>query len=133
MTFFTDECFIYKANALLEAFDREHQIIPLLDRFEAGTPDTDWLPSIARWSPKPVIICGDARILKNQVERAALKEAKLMFVLLASGWTQTPWHTYAWKIIKVWPRIVEVTSKTLRPTVFEVSVSTLKVEKRFET
>jgi hypothetical protein len=131
MTFFADECFMYEANALLEAFDRDNQIVPLLDRFEKATPDTVWIPSIAKWPEKPVVICGDGRILKNKAELQTLRAAQLMFVYLAPGWTNTPWPIFAWKIIKVWPTIVDSTARTLRPTVFEVRVATLKVEKRF--
>ena len=85
MIFFTDECFMYKANKLVEAFDRENEIRPLLDHFERGTPDITWIPAISVWNPKPVVICGDGRILKNKVERQVLKEAGLNFICLASG------------------------------------------------
>ena len=67
MIFFTDECFMYKANTLLEAFDRENQIRPLLDHFPKGTPDTEWIAAISKWTPKPAVICGDARILRYRV------------------------------------------------------------------
>ena len=131
MNFFTDECFMYKANALLEAFDRENQIIPLIDRFEPGTPDVVWIPAIATWNPKPIVVCGDGRILRNKVERQVLREAGLTFVCLASGWTNLEWHVFAWKIIKVWPTICDV-ARNLRPTVFEVSAQTLKVQKAYQ-
>ena len=107
ITFFTDECFMRKANALLEAFDPENPIRALLDHFAPGTPDIEWIPAIAAWVPKPVIVCGDARILRNKVERAVLNEAGLTFICLAPGWTNLPWPTFAWKIIKVWPDVVE--------------------------
>lgn len=131
MIFFTDECFMYKANRLVEAFDRENEIRPLLDHFERGTPDVVWIPTIAKWTPKPVVICGDGRILKNKVERQVLKEAGLTFICLSSGWTNLEWPVFAWKIIKVWPRIV-VCGTAIKPTVFEVSPTTLKVEKQYQ-
>jgi hypothetical protein len=131
MIFFTDECFMYKANRLVEAFDRENEIRPLLDHFDRGTPDVKWIPAIAAWNPKPVVVCGDGRILKNRVERQVLKEAGLTFICLASGWTNLPWPTFAWKIIKVWPAIV-VCGTAIKPTVFEVSPNTLKVEKSYQ-
>lgn len=131
MTFFTDECFMYKANALLEAFDRENEIRALIDCFARGTPDIVWIPEVAKWSPKPVIVCGDGRILRNKVERRVLADAALTFVCLTSGWTNLDWNTFAWKIIKAWPAIVQNVSRVLRPTVFEISPQTLKVEKSY--
>ena len=130
MIFFTDECFMYKANRLIEAFDRENEIRPLLDHFDRGTPDTVWIPSVAKWTPKPIVICGDSRILRNKVERKALIEAQLVFIYLQSGWVHLQWPVFAWKIIKAWPAIV-VCAGALRPTVFEVSPNTLKVEKSY--
>jgi hypothetical protein len=132
ITFFTDECFIYKANALLEAFDRENKIRALVDHFPRGTPDVEWLRAVASWDPKPAIVCGDARILKNKVERAVLKDAGVTFLCLAPGWTNLPWPTFAWKIIKVWPDVVQEVTRVLRPTVFEISPQTLKIEKRYQ-
>ena len=131
MTFFTDECFIHKANALLEAFDRHNQIRAFLDCFNAGTPDEEWIPAVSRWEPKPVVISGDFRILKNKVQRQVLSDAGLTFVCLTDGWLNMRWNEYAWKLIKAWPNVVESTAAVLRPTVFEVSGSTLKVGKRY--
>src|SRR5258708_37790394 len=109
MRFFTDECLMYRANKLLEAFDEENEMVALTDHFPRGTPDTTWIPEIPRkWpNPKPTIICGDGRILTNKVERQVLKDAGLMFVCLTKGWMNLPWPEFGWKIIKVWPRIVE--------------------------
>jgi hypothetical protein len=131
MIFFTDECFMYKANALLEAFDRENEIRPLIDHFNSGTDDIAWIPAIAQWKPKPIVVCGDGRILRNKVERSVLKTAELTFVCLASGWTNLEWNQFAWKIVKAWPGIVQNASLAIRPTVFEISPQTLKIEKRY--
>jgi hypothetical protein len=115
----------------VEAFDRVNEIRPLLDYFPAGTPDTTWIATVAKWNPKPTVECGDGRILRNKVERQVLKEAGLTFVCLASGWTNFEWPVFAWKIIKVWPTIV-ASAQVLQPTVFVVSPNTLKVEKEFQ-
>jgi hypothetical protein len=132
MTFITDECVVIHANKLLEAFDRLHQIRPLLDYVDKGTPDTIWIPKLASWDPKPAVICGDARILRNKVERQVLKEAGLMWVCLADGWLNLKWDVYAWKLIKAWPEMRNSITRAVRPTVFVVSAQTLKVEKSFQ-
>jgi hypothetical protein len=131
MIFFTDECFMYKANKLVEAFDRDNVIKPPLDHFSAGTPDVEWIPAVAAWTPKPTIVCGDGRILRNKVERQVLKEAALTFICLSKGRTNLEWSVFAWKIIKVWPTIV-ISAQAIKPTVFEVSAATLKVEKSYQ-
>ncbi len=118
---------------MLEIFDQANEIRAHADFFEQGTPDTEWIASIGKWSEKPVIIAGDGRILRNPAEQQILKSCNVMFVFLASGWTNLGWDDWAWKLIKVWPDIVRNTSKVLHPTVFKVGVSNLKVQQKFRT
>ena len=129
MIFLMDENISPHAARMLGHFDRKNEIRALEDHFEKGTPDVVWLTEVATWDSKPVIVGGDGRILKNPAERAALRSADLMFVYLASGWTKLPWEEQAWKIVKVWPAIVQNVVKTRHPTVFEVSVRSLKVDR----
>jgi hypothetical protein len=131
MTFFTDECVAKRANRVLEAFDPEHEIRGLRDCFSPGTKDVLWITAVAEWNPKPAVISGDARILKNRVEREVLRNAKLMWICLSDGWVNMEWAVYAWKLIKAWPGVVENVKRASQPTVFELSGATLKVEKRF--
>ncbi|MCH7808489.1 MAG: hypothetical protein IIB60_04635 [Planctomycetes bacterium] len=128
MIFFTDENISSKIAPLLEAFDPTHQIRSYENYFEEGVPDTTWIGEIAKWSEKPAVLCGDGRILTNPAELAALREANLMFVVLGKRWTDLNWPTFAWKIIKVWPQIVQEVHTTRRPTLFRVTVKNLKVE-----
>lgn len=130
MIFFADENLPHKAARLLEVFDPSHEIRTLRDYFEPGTPDIEWLGAIAQWPEKPTVLCGDGRILRNKAESAALRDAQLNFVYLAPGWTQLPWHDFAWKIIKAFPAITQRVQTVLRPTVFRVSVKHLKVEEQ---
>ena len=127
MIFFFDENIIEHVARILAAFDREHEMRHAVDHFERGTPDTEWIPAVASWKGDPVAVCADGRILRNKVERKVLKDSGLMFVYMASGWTNTPWVDYAWKIVKVWPQIVRNVGEARYPMVFEVSVG-LKVQ-----
>ena len=72
---------------MLASFDRKNDIKAHEDCFEKGTADTEWILEVATWEPKPIIVCGDGRILKNRSEQTALRNANLMFVYLARGWT----------------------------------------------
>jgi len=125
--FFADENISKSAARMLDIFDRENEVRHHSDSFEAGTADTVWLESIASWEGDIVVLCADGRILKNQVQRQVLKECGLTFVYLSSGWTSMKWRDIAWKIIKIWPRIVENVQNAREPMVFEVPVSATKV------
>lgn len=133
MIFVTDECIMVHAARLLSAFDRENTIERLMDSVPQGTKDIEWLPKLAVRDPKPIVLTGDARILRNKVERAALAEAKLKFVCLSAGWMHLKWEDYAWKIIKAWPEIRGAVERTLKPTVFEVSTKNLKIERLYDS
>jgi len=125
--FFFDENISEYAARMLGAFDRKHEMRPLVDHFERGTPDTQWIPVVASWDGDPVAVCADGRILKNEVEKRVLKECGLMFVYLAPGWTHTKWHVYAWKIVKVWPEVVRNVEQAQFPIILEVTTG-LKVQ-----
>ena len=125
----TDENFTPKMAQLLSAFDRTYTITPLTDHFARSTPDVDWMRGLSTWDPAPAVLCGDGRILRNRVERTVLKEADLMFVYLASGWTNIPWPVQAWKIIKVWPDIIKEVSRSRDPSLIEITVK-LKVDNK---
>jgi len=127
--FFADANIPPKAVKLLNVFDPKHEGEALTSSFDQGTADPDWMRDIAKRNPKPFVLCGDGRILTNEVERQVLRDCDLMFVCLTRGWTNLPWNTFAWKIIKVWPVIVSTVGKARRPSIFRVCVQTLKVER----
>jgi hypothetical protein len=74
VSFFTDENISPRVAQLLEVFDPENEVRAHKDSFAKGTPDTQWLQQISTWTPKPVVVCGDGRILRNRAELAILKE-----------------------------------------------------------
>ena len=115
---------------LLDIFDKENTVSWMPDHFHRGIADTEWLRRAAEMSPKPVILSGDGRILRNKVERQCLKDGDFTYVCLAKGWTSTSWSDYAWKIIKAWPAVVEEVQACRQPTVFELHVGKLKVERK---
>ena len=111
MIFFTDENLPTRMAPLLNVFDSDNAFLALEGKFDKGTPDKVWMSTIAHWEEKPVVLSGDGRILKNQAERAILRECDLTFVYFTSGWMNADWPTHAWKIIKVWPAIVRNVSR----------------------
>ena len=129
MIFFTDENISTNAAHMLDIFDRENQIRACLDYFRAGISDTEWMRGIASWNElcSVIALCGDGRIIKNEVEKQVLKECGLTFVLLAPGWLHLQWDTYAWKIIRIWPEIVKNIKEARYPMLFDVPVNNLKI------
>lgn len=128
MIFFLDENISQVAARLLEAFDRDCEIRHLLAYFEQGTPDTVWIPGVSAWEEKPVVVCGDGRILRREAEKVVLRQCDLTFVFLDKGWTNLKWEDFAWRIIKVWPTIKREVMHVRRSTIFGVNYSSLKVE-----
>jgi hypothetical protein len=123
MRFFLDNNQPQQLATLLEAFDMACQVRHLSIEFDPATPDVEWLAELGRRveGGRPAIIGGDAKILRNAAEAQVLRESGLTFFLMADGWSGMKWSERAWKMIRVWPRIVENASPR-RPSVFRVTV-----------
>lgn len=113
---------------MIEIFDHHNSVRAHNDSFADGTPDVEWISQIATWDERPVIVCGDSRILRNKVESQVLRDSRLTAVFLAKGWTKLAWDEFAWKIVRAWPSIVRAVTNTRHPAVFELKVGSLKVE-----
>lgn len=120
MTFFTDENLIPKVGRVIRTYEDQNQIILFTEKFSKGTPDVKWIQAVGLWQPKPTIVGGDGRILRNKAECRVLRETGCNYVYLSPGWTNTPIHDYAWKLLKYWPRIVDLVQGCDRQSVIEV-------------
>jgi len=121
--FFADENISSQAAKLLEVFERKHEVRPHKAYFLPGISDTEWISQVASWEPKPAILGGDGRILTRPAELEALKQARLTFVFLAKGWTNLAWETFAWKLLKVWPDVVQNVERVRLPSLFQVTIN----------
>lgn len=123
MIFFADANFPVKATQLLEVFDPEHEVRHHHQLFPPqATPDTVWIPAVGAMRPKPAILCGDGRILTRPAEKAALREADLMFFVFRDGWMNLGWFDFAPKLLVSWPRIVQAAASMNRASIFEVRI-----------
>lgn len=107
MRFFFDNNLPVRLARALRALAPEHEIIHLTDKFEAHTPDADWMRGLAGeldW----VIISGDIRIGKNPHEVQAWREAGHTLFFLKPGWITQRFWVQAWKFVKAFPEIVAV-------------------------
>ncbi|MCG8512388.1 MAG: hypothetical protein MI741_24485 [Rhodospirillales bacterium] len=111
MIFLADENIPEHGARLLDRFDLINSVGWIPDYYHRGVADEVWIPGLAAWDEKPVIVCGDGRILRNKAQCSQLRTANLMFVHLAKGWTNIGWNDFAWKIIKAWPSVVTAVEK----------------------
>ena len=122
MMFFFDRCTSPRIARAIAALETTHTIRHHDDdgRFTTLTTDLEWIDALAADELSWAVVSGDARILRNKVERAALKEAALTFFCLTKAWMSMGFNEQAWKFVKVWPAIVEsaLHSKT---KIFEVA------------
>ena len=86
--FIGDENFPEPLVRMLDVFDHTNDVRHLTDYFDRGTDDVDWLKDLGQKDISPVIVSGDGKILRNAVETAQLRDANILFVMLASGWTR---------------------------------------------
>ncbi len=122
MIFLFDENISPRAAHMLTCFDEKHELRAFEDYFMRGTRDVEWLRVAGEWDEASVaVVAGDGRILRNKVERQALKECRLTFVYLAPAWMHLCWHEFAWKIVRVWPDVVRNVEQAPHPLLFEVS------------
>jgi hypothetical protein len=126
--FFIDENIPKNIAYMLSYYEQVHEVRAHLDYFEKGTPDTIWMRAIASWDKSTAIVCADGGIIRNKVESQVLKECNLTFVLLSPGWVHLKWFEQGWRIIKVWPDIVNNVVQALRPMVFMVMFGGLKIQ-----
>lgn len=107
MRFFFDNCVSPRlARAIHQLIRPAHEVVALRDRFEAGAPDTLWIPALGRegdW----IIVSGDLRIRTRPQERELLRAAQLTTFFMAGGYMNLPeWEQVRWMVDK-WPLIVE--------------------------
>jgi len=128
MTFFIDANITIRAATVLENVFFKHRFKSIEDEFGAGVKDVEWLRQIAKRKDRPTVLSCDAKILADPIERKALEEAGVSYVLLTKGWANMPWTEQAWRLIKIWPRVVAAVSLKDEPCVFRILSATLLVQ-----
>src|SRR5947208_1955029 len=133
MKFFFDRSIPIALARMVRAIDGANLEIVHHDedpRFNPKTTDIEWLQAIRGDGDPPwIIVSGDGAILKNKVERQVLDEVGLPYFCLDGAWPKKEIYEYAWKFMKVWPKIV-ATAKNSKGRIFKISAgSSLKIEK----
>lgn len=76
---------------------------------EAVSPK-DWLACVGKQAKahRPVIVTLDHGVMGNGITQKAMRESGCSFVVLGKTWADLPVEAFAWRIIKAWPKIVEI-------------------------
>lgn len=89
-----------------------HEVHALRDKFPPATSDESWIRTLGSegdWA----VVSGDRKILKNPLEQAAWREAKLTTFFLAPGWSSLDHWAKAARLVQLWPSI-EGSASTVR-------------------
>jgi PIN like domain len=124
MRFFFDRNMSRYLAQAIDKLDRENEIRHHDDdpRFDIKTADVEWITTPAKDAPSWIVLSGDGAILTHKAELKALREAKLTFFCMSRRWSQMEIFEYSWRLIKLWPDIVEHAKRSsLRPQIFEVT------------
>ncbi|TXR50320.1 hypothetical protein FVA77_05775 [Phyllobacterium endophyticum] len=84
--------------------------------------DIDWIDHLRKASEKWIFVSGDGRVLKNPVERAALRSAGLHGFILAPAYQKTTLNKVAATIVWHWPEIVKITELLAAPSMHEIPI-----------
>lgn len=80
----------------------EHQIVALRDKFEANTPDVEWIESLnseGGWSA----LTAERRLKTRPHERLALNRSNIVFFFLTGPWLKYSVVEQAWRLIRLVP------------------------------
>jgi hypothetical protein len=96
-----------------------------IDGLERGrhSSDLEWIEFLKHAREDWLFISGDARLLKNGAERAALRSAGLHGFILASAYQKTEMNQVAATIVWQWPRIEQFTKLFSPPTMAEIPIN----------
>lgn len=129
MRIFFDRCFAKQLCAAITALESGTHVVEYHDdHFAPTTTDVQWLRAVGQWTPKPIVVSGDVRILRKPDELRELIDQDLTFIFLAPGWTNIPFNDCAWKFLKAWPAILREADRCRQPTAFRVSHSNSAIE-----
>jgi predicted nuclease of predicted toxin-antitoxin system len=102
-TFFFDNDISFRIAHALSNLVEGHDIVALRDRFPTNTPDTVWIPEVARndW----IVISRDHNQRRRESEHKALREnhARVLYIRYA-GNVDTLFADAA-RLVKNWPKI----------------------------
>jgi hypothetical protein len=98
------------ARALNALTDGNPEVHHLRDKFDADTPDVEWIQELSsqgNW----VVVTEDRRILTRIAERDAFRTAHLTGYFLDKAWCRQTLWVQAEHLVRWWPVILEFATK----------------------
>jgi PIN like domain len=89
-------------------------VIPLRDKFPAGTKDSVWLKSLA--DETGWIVVSIDRFKKTSAEKEIIRSSGLTVFVLDPQWSASYWIQAA-QLVKWWPKILDFASLTSKAAV----------------
>lgn len=84
--------------------------------------DIEWIDHLRKSPEDWIFVSGDARVLKNPAERAALRSAGLHGFILAAAYQRTPLNQTAAALVWRWPELLKVTQLLAAPSMHEIPI-----------
>lgn len=131
MTFYFDRNIGLRLARMIDAYDAANSVIHQDDdiRFTPTTDDISLIELLSADDPLPIWVTGDLGQKRRPLEREALRQSELTVIFLRAGWFQLPFHTQAVKLLTLWPKMVLEASRAREPTAFEISPTSMKVDR----
>ena len=120
MKFFLDNCLSYRFADMLNALE-PGTATSLRQEYAENLKDPIWLADLGKngWT----LVSIDRRQLKKPEERDALKKSGAVAFYLAKGFDHQPFMDQAWRLLKVWPAIVDTAKRTRAGQVYLVKIN----------
>lgn len=108
MRFLLDNCLADRLAIALNVLSSPdgHEVTHLAEKFGRDVKDVDWIRKLGEegdW----VIVSGDYKITKRPHERSVWSNSGLTAFFLEKGWTNYKFWDQSWRLLRVWPHIVE--------------------------
>jgi len=128
--FFDNNMPVKLARALNELQSPNHRVCHLRDKFKQDVDDIKWLNALANDQDSPwIIVSGDMRISRNAVERKAWLDLGHIIFFLSNGWTNIIPNDQLWKLVKIFPKIIDEAGKAKPGSGFIVPPSSLTLRR----
>ncbi len=101
--------------------DRDYKVVHLKDRFPRNISDIEWFRALGEegnW----IIVSGDTQISKRPHEREVWRQAGFTTFFLAKGWMNQGVWNQAWRMVRWWPAIVDMSVRVRPGAAFEIPV-----------
>ncbi|MBO0903472.1 hypothetical protein [Jiella sonneratiae] len=115
------------AHALQALFQGEHTIVHLREKFGPGVKDVEWIPVLSsegRW----VVLSGDRRITRNELEYQAFRNSRLIGFFLSRGLQKAKVTKQMERILFLWETIEKQAAIVAGGAMFELPMRSSLIE-----